>query len=61
LLCRKHSKHAERGGGMIPIRDNVSAKTKPVVNWLLILLNCYVFYLELHFDNPAALDKFITH
>jgi membrane associated rhomboid family serine protease len=32
-----------------------------VINWLLILINCYCFYLELHLHNAAALDKFITH
>ena len=32
-----------------------------MINGLLILINCYVFYIELHFQNPAALDKFITY
>ena len=46
---------------MIPLRDNITSSTRPVINWLLILINCYCFYIELHFHNPAALDKFLTH
>src|ERR1700730_6299385 len=45
---------------MIPIRDNIAAKTKPIINWLLILANCYFFYIELQHHDPAALEKFIT-
>src|SRR4051812_6739210 len=46
---------------MIPLRDNVSAKTKPFMTWLIILINCYVFYLELHCSGPSALERFIGH
>src|SRR5882762_3136077 len=46
---------------MIPLRDNINSKTKPFINWLIILANCYVFYLELHFQDPHQLEKFIEH
>ena len=46
---------------MIPLKDNIVSNTKPVINWLIILANCYVFYLELRFKDAAALDMFIHH
>ena len=46
---------------MIPLRDNINSKTKPFINWLIILANCYVFYLELHFQDPHQLEIFIQH
>jgi len=46
---------------MIPLRDNISAKKKPLINVLLIIINCYFFYLELQIHNSAALNKFIYH
>jgi membrane associated rhomboid family serine protease len=46
---------------MIPLRDNIATKTKPVINWLIILANCYVFYLELRVKNSTGLEKFIEH
>ena len=32
-----------------------------MINWLIILLNCYFFYIELHLQNSASLEKFIYH
>ena len=32
---------------MIPIRDTQRSRTRPVVNWLLILVNLLVFIYEL--------------
>jgi membrane associated rhomboid family serine protease len=46
---------------MIPLRDNISAKTKPVMNWLIILANCYFFYLELKIPQTALLEMFVNH
>src|SRR3989344_657819 len=45
---------------MIPLRDNISSQTKPVVNWVLILLNCYIFFSEARFNTPTALQEFIS-
>jgi membrane associated rhomboid family serine protease len=46
---------------MIPLRDNITRKTRPVINWVLILANCYVFYVEMHFSNPALFEKWAMH
>ena len=46
---------------MIPLRNNITSKTKPFINWLLVLANGYLFYIELRFGNPEALNKFIAH
>jgi len=46
---------------MIPLRDNINSKTKPIINWLIILANCYVFYIELRLQNSGHLEKFIEH
>jgi membrane associated rhomboid family serine protease len=40
---------------MIPIRDNIPSKSFPVVNWILILANLFVFLLESSL-NPEASD-----
>ncbi|MBI3551849.1 MAG: rhomboid family intramembrane serine protease [Elusimicrobia bacterium] len=42
---------------MIPIRDNVPVRRTPIVNWLLIAANTWVFYRELA-EGPG-LERFI--
>jgi len=42
---------------MIPLKDNISSKTYPIINYLLIVLNTVVFIYELRMDK--LLDKFI--
>ncbi len=32
---------------MIPIRDTIPSRTKPVVNYFLIIFSCFVFYLQM--------------
>src|SRR5947209_6495939 len=46
---------------MIPLRDNITSKTKPIINWLFILANAYFFYLELQLKDSSALEKFILY
>jgi membrane associated rhomboid family serine protease len=46
---------------MIPLRDNIPTKTFPFVNYLLIALNFYFFYIELKIGNPTQLEHFINH
>lgn len=36
---------------MIPIRDNIRSRTTPGIMYLLILVNAYVFYLEITSSN----------
>lgn len=43
---------------MIPIRDNISTRTFPFCNVLLILINIGVFVLELRQPSPQALERF---
>jgi membrane associated rhomboid family serine protease len=44
---------------VIPLRDNIVSKTKPVVTWALILINAYCFYLELKQPTPEALEHWM--
>jgi membrane associated rhomboid family serine protease len=44
---------------MIPLRDNVTRRTWPVVNLLLITINAYIFYIELKQPTPQALHELI--
>src|SRR6476646_4531817 len=46
---------------MIPLRDNITSSTKPIFNWIFILINCYLFYIELHLKNSSSLSQFIFH
>jgi membrane associated rhomboid family serine protease len=46
---------------VIPLHDNNTSRTRPVFNWLLILANCYMFYIELRFQQSAALESFLFH
>jgi len=45
---------------LIPLRDSVRPKTVPVVNYALILINIYVFYIELNL-TPKELEAFINN
>src|SRR5579864_5106492 len=45
---------------MIPLRDNIPTRNFPFINWLLIIANAFVFYIELHMGNPTKLEHFIT-
>src|SRR5262249_7630405 len=45
---------------MIPLRDNIKTSTKPIINWIFILINCYAFYLEIRIRDQAALESFIA-
>ena len=45
---------------MIPLRDNIPTKTFPFINWILIGLNAYYFYIELTIGSPAHLEHFIS-
>jgi len=44
---------------MIPIRDTLRARTFPVVNWLIIVLNVLVFLYEISLGE-AALHRFVN-
>lgn len=44
---------------MIPLRDNIASKSRPVVNWSIIAANCYFFYLELKIQSPRQLENFV--
>ena len=46
---------------MIPLRDNIPTKNFPFINWLLIGLNIYFFYIELNIGSSARLDHYILH
>jgi membrane associated rhomboid family serine protease len=43
---------------MLPIRDTIRARYFPLVNWLLIIANALVFFLELSMSN-SRLQTFI--
>jgi membrane associated rhomboid family serine protease len=45
---------------MFPIRDNVRARSFPLVNISLILINVFVFLFETSLD-PSELDELITY
>lgn len=40
---------------MIPIRDNIPSKTLPIINYLLIALNTYIFILEVKSGSGITL------
>jgi len=46
---------------VIPLRDNVNARTTPFISWALISANIYIFYRELTMPSVAALDEWIHH
>lgn len=43
---------------MIPLRDSVRSRSFPIINILIILTNCYVFWQELFLSNPG-LNMFV--
>ncbi len=45
---------------MFPIRDNIHSRSFPIVNWLLIILNVVVFFLEWSL-SPEGLQEFINN
>jgi membrane associated rhomboid family serine protease len=42
---------------MFPIRDTVPRRNTPIATWLLILVNCLVFFFELTLPQPV-LEQF---
>jgi membrane associated rhomboid family serine protease len=44
---------------MFPIRDTVRSRSFPLVNWIIIILNALVFFLELEL-SPEQLTTFIA-
>ena len=44
---------------MFPIRDNIHSRSFPIVNWLLIIINGVVFFLEWSL-SPDELTSFIN-
>ncbi len=44
---------------MFPIRDNIHSRSFPIVNWLLIIINGVVFFLEWSL-SPDELTNFIN-
>jgi membrane associated rhomboid family serine protease len=45
---------------MIPLRDNIKAKSFAIISWLIILANFYIFYLELKAQSGGVLEKFVN-
>ena len=45
---------------MIPLRDSVRPRQKPIINWLLILVNFLVFFYELKL-TPSQLNQLFFH
>lgn len=45
---------------MFPLRDSVPSRRFPFVNYLLIVANIYVFFIELHYDRIGQLDHFLN-
>jgi membrane associated rhomboid family serine protease len=43
---------------MIPLKDTVQARSFPIVNWILIVVNLFVFLIELSFGANA--ERLIT-
>ena len=39
---------------MIPLKDDAPRIGTPYVNYVLIVLNCLVFFLSLNLANPTA-------
>jgi len=46
---------------MIPLRTDIPNKTFPIINWILICLNFYFFYIELAIVGPDRLERFVHH
>lgn len=44
---------------MIPLKDNIPTKTFAIINWLILLANVYVFYLELSIRSTVGLQQFL--
>lgn len=41
------------GGCMFPIKDNIPSRTKPIVNWIIIILNVIIFGIQISWTtNP---------
>jgi len=45
---------------LIPLRDSIRSKHKPVINWILILVNFLVFFNELKL-SPPQLNQLFYH
>ena len=45
---------------MFPIRDTISSRTFPIVNWMIILLNIVIYWYQASLDSEA-LNAFIRH
>lgn len=43
---------------MIPIRDTVPRRHPPVATWLIILINCLVFFFELTMPEHMLVQFF---
>jgi len=43
---------------MFPLRDNVDSKSLPIVTWLIIALNTFVFLIELSV-GPDHIETFL--
>jgi len=45
---------------VIPLRDSIRPKHKPIINWILILINFLIFFYELKLI-PSQLNQFFYH
>lgn len=43
---------------MIPLRDSIRPKRKPIINWFLILVNFFCFFYELKLTEPQLNQLF---
>jgi membrane associated rhomboid family serine protease len=46
---------------VIPLRNNIPNKIFPLINWILIGMNFYYFYIELMIPSQVRLESFIAH
>ncbi len=46
---------------MIPLRDTIKSRRRPVVTWALIALNTLVFAFEISLDEEGLRALFFTH
>ena len=44
---------------MIPLRDNIKSTRFAFISWIILIANCYVFYLELRSGRGDSLERFI--
>lgn len=44
---------------MIPLRDNIPSRITPFVTWTFILMNCFVFYLQITAGGADGFERFI--